>query len=158
VTRAGHGKPLSFIEGIIAAFVAGDDCIDWPYRPNTGGYGRVAGKGAHVLVCELAHGPNPQVPDGPRMQVRHYVCGRPICVNPKHLCWGTAAEDAEDRARHGTALFGERTPSAKLTEQEVRLIRASSETHAALARQLGVNVRTVQLVRKGVTWKHITND
>lgn len=45
---------------------------------------------------------------------------------------------------------------SKLTEDDVRLIRASSLSTKQLAAQLGVNSGTVSLIRRGLRWKHVT--
>jgi hypothetical protein len=44
---------------------------------------------------------------------------------------------------------------AKLTEDSVRYIRSSSKTDRELGKELGVNRGTVNLVRRGLRWKHV---
>lgn len=50
---------------------------------------------------------------------------------------------------------GESNHSAKLTETEVKMIRASSLPVTMLAETFDVHRRTIWLIRKGETWKHI---
>lgn len=45
--------------------------------------------------------------------------------------------------------------SSKLDADKVRRIRRSSESHAALARDLGVTEGTIRAVRDYTTWKHV---
>jgi 5-methylcytosine-specific restriction endonuclease McrA len=50
---------------------------------------------------------------------------------------------------------GEHIASSKLTEADVRVIRASPESLRVLARKFGVNRSTIQQVRKGKSWRHV---
>lgn len=84
-----------------------------------------------------------------------------------NLRWGTPSENARDAIRHGTNQIarisreyvhlrsGEQSGSAKLTEQDVRFIRASSEAGQRLAEKFGVNRNAILAVRKRTSWKHI---
>lgn len=83
---------------------ATDDCIPWPGRPKSNGYGQIQvdGRkhGAHRFVFERAHGPLL-----PGEKVRH-SCDVRICVNPRHLLRGSQAQnmqDAVERGRHTNA-------------------------------------------------------
>jgi DNA invertase Pin-like site-specific DNA recombinase len=46
-------------------------------------------------------------------------------------------------------------PSARLTEDAVRAIRASSENYAALGRRYGVHKHTIYLIRSRKTWRNL---
>ena len=59
------------------------------------------------------------------------------------------------RSQRGTAK-GEAASGARLNETDVRAIRASSESHAALARQYGVSDMAIYKIRSGKTWAHVT--
>jgi hypothetical protein len=76
-----------------------DTCLIWPFSTVIGGYGRlkVAGKKhlAHRLVCEQTHGPAPA--DRPEAAHR---CGVAGCVNPYHVRWASAKENAADKKLH----------------------------------------------------------
>lgn len=51
---------------------------------------------------------------------------------------------------------GDDAPQAKLTEDNVRSIRASTESHSALGRRYGVTHHAIRKVRLRQTWGHIT--
>jgi hypothetical protein len=109
----------------------------------------------HALVCERFHGPCPF----PGAQVRH-LDGNPLNNRAENLCWGTAAENAADRKRHGTEVNnrGARCGTSKLTEQQVREIRARYAAGGVfqrdLAREYEVSNMTVSDLLKRRTWGH----
>lgn len=134
------------------------DCIPAPtgYR-NRKGYAQVSRYGtkyqAHRWAWIEVHGP---IPDD--LCVLHR-CDNPECINVEHLFLGTRADNNADmttKGRHGlTGTKGERHPAAKLTEQQVREIRASSEPLAAAARRYGVCISTISGIRLRRSWKHL---
>ena len=48
---------------------------------------------------------------------------------------------------------GEAHPRARLTWRQVEEIRASTETHEALARRYGVHPTHISLIRRGLRWR-----
>lgn len=52
-------------------------------------------------------------------------------------------------------LQGTKHPASKLTDEAVRVIKASGEGPRALARRFGVNSGTITNIRKGRAWKHV---
>jgi hypothetical protein len=72
-----------------------------------------------------------------------------------NLAWGTPAENDEDRKRHGTFIQGETHGNARLTEQDVRLIRSMRGTQAVIAKQFAVSQSSVSMIKAGQRWAHI---
>ncbi len=107
----------------------------------------------HTVVLETFVGP---CPDG--MECRH-LDGVPSNNNLSNLQWGTPLENAADRKRHGTHVYGERSPLAILTEQSVIAIRKRHwndlETIASLASAYQVSESAICCVLYGVTWRHV---
>ena len=148
-----NGLPALAIEAAIAS--ATDACILWPFSMDSNGYGQISINcrplKTHRVVLERMIGPCP-----PKLEARH-LCGVRACVNPRHLAWGTSAENDADKLMHGTLMRGEACPGSKLTVDHVRDIRqcgAMGETHAAIARTHRIARTTVSkiLARKAWSW------
>lgn len=121
-----------------------DACWLWTSNKNHSGYGLIkipSGRNlsTHRVVWELTQG---SIPEG--MQVCHH-CDNPACVNPKHLFLGTASDNVVDSLRkHRRPIRrGESHPMAKLTEQDVCIIRSlyatGKVTQTELANLYGFN-------------------
>jgi len=138
-----------------------DDCIDWPYTVFGKGYGSYptpegphTSIGAHRIACERAHGPAPI--DKPF--ACHYVCGRPVCVNPRHLRWGSVQDNADDMVRDGNSTRGSKHGGAKLTEAQVaemRKLRDDGWSLKMLADRYGISAKNVSQICCRRTWKHL---
>jgi len=128
---------------------------------------------AHRIAWARA---NQQMPEG-GMFVCH-KCDVKTCVNPDHLFLGTPKENTADMFRkgrwrqpdrsnaargdrHGSKTKPGRLPrgsahhSAKLSEDDVRAIRASDLSLAEEARARGVTVQAIYRIRRGLTWRHV---
>lgn len=130
----------------------------WLWKGHTGGrYGHIKIDGVTRTSSRFAYevhvGP---IPKG--MFVLHR-CDNPPCCNPAHLFLGTQLDNMRDKfakGRHRPAgPKGDRCSLTKLTETQVREIRASTAANGELAQQFGVHPRTIYDVRRGHTWKHI---
>lgn len=148
------GEALRYLNDVVVGSTA-TDCIKWPYNLAGPGYGKVyiAGK-SHIVsrvVCERAHGPAPT----PKHQAAH-SCGNGHlgCVTPAHLSWKTPAENCADRTVHGTQQRGAKQWKAKLTENDVRLIRQLKGTmpQHKIGELFGVAQTTVANVHRGGSW------
>lgn len=149
-------------EGFLrSTIIAGaDGCVFWPFGRDKFGYGRASDVGfssrlAHRIVCEMAHGaPSPESP----MAIHSCGNGHLGCVNPKHLRWGTAKENATDKKTHGTQPRGVSVPRSKLDDAavlKIRGLRANGWTQKSIAESVGVHHTTVQAVIEGRTWRHV---
>ena len=138
---------------------AGDGCWLWAGGVGRDGYGQTMYQRgrfrSHQLALILS---GMERPSAPRNQALH-ACDIPLCCNPSHLRWGTTQENTRDREERRKVPFqpavGEKTRSAKLTEEAVRAILASTERGVDLARRYGVSCVAITHIRKNVTWKHI---
>jgi hypothetical protein len=136
-----------------------DTCWLWVGARNEKGYG-LLGIGstnqvrAHRWIYETTN--QCVVPEG--MFVCHR-CDNPSCVRPEHLYVGTHTDNMLDRAQRDRAAKGEDSGPAKLTDDQVRAIRAAyipgKVDCTALGKTYKVDHTTVKAIVTGETWKHI---
>ena len=124
-------------------------CHIWTAAHGGRGYARVRFEGrseyAHRVSFYLRHGYMPPL-------VRH-SCDTPLCVNADHLLDGTKADNSRDMAERGRSTFGEKNHHAKLTWEQVREIRTSTELTRVLVKRYEVSRSTIKHIRAGTTWK-----
>jgi hypothetical protein len=116
---------------------------------------------AHRMAWELSYG---AIPAG--MSVCH-KCDNPPCVNPAHLFIGTHAENMADMAAKGRSRGfpgdlhwsrqnldklprGDAHANSKLTDAQVREVRAALGTNRQIAREYGVSDTLIGRIRRGV--------
>lgn len=139
---------------------AGASCLMWPYGHDGEGYARAKVQGfstrlAHRIMCELRNGPAPF----PGAVARH-SCGNGHkgCVNPRHLSWGSVADNNRDKMEAGKQPIGEKIGRSILSEEKVRKVREMHRDGAsqrAIARSFSVSAGTIQAVLEGRTWAHV---
>jgi len=120
----------------------------------TGGYGLIGVRanrheGAHRVSYRLHCG---EIPSG--KLVRHR-CDVRCCVNPAHLELGTPADNTADRDNRGRTAIGVKNAKTKLTADQVREIRASSENNGILGRRFGVTRGAIAHIKKGRNGKYV---
>jgi len=126
----------------------------------TGGYGKISIRGKMVYAHRVSFMAfNGEIPDG--LDVCHRCDIKP-CVNPDHLFAGTHTENIHDAMSKGLipAMRGERNGLAKLTEHQVREIRARFDSKKwgqarVLAREFGVDVALICRIAHRQCWKHV---
>ena len=100
-------------------------------------------KNAHIWSCALS---NKRMRVG-KEHTRH-LCGNNPCVNPLHLRFGTASENAVDSILHGTK-------ATKLDKDKVLEIRKSNLSRKELIEIYMVSKTTIGDVINGKIWKHV---
>lgn len=86
-------------------------------------------------------------------------CDNPSCVNPDHLFLGTQLDNMSDCKAKGRLAdtHRENNPNHRVTEQQVREIRAryaSSKTPGRqLAREFGIHFSTIYRILRREIWK-----
>jgi hypothetical protein len=159
-----RGEPARFIEDAIG--FSGGSCLIWPFsRGGTTGRARAyfpsgrdergrlifKEKDVHRVICERVHGTPPSGHEAA------HSCGngRSGCISPHHLRWATHAENEDDKIAHGTHNRGERNGIAKLTAEDVVVIRESEGVvpRRELAARFGINPWYVRNLQKNRAWR-----
>ena len=107
----------------------------------------------HRMICAAFHGRTPF--DG--AHARHLDDDRDN-NHPDNLAWGSASDNAYDKARNGRCPVGEKVGNAKLTMRAVVAIRELNRRgygYKRLARWFGVTQGCIHAVVKRLTWKHV---
>lgn len=135
-------------------------CWLWPYSSNQDGYGHfnLNGKTQRVsrYVLMVVEG------EPPENAIARHSCDVPQCFNPHHLSWGTRSQNVQDtleRGQHRAPSFpGERNPSSRLTEEQVRNIKLElnqGHPQIRLARKFNVSPATICNISTGKRWSHV---
>jgi hypothetical protein len=107
----------------------------------------------HQLVALAFHGPQP---DG--TEVAH-LDGNVGNNRPSNLAWCTPKENNGHKRIHGTQPVGERVWNAKMTDAQVRLLKATYSGQPGeivrFARSIGVSREAVRNALHGRTWRDI---
>ena len=137
-----------------------NECWIWPFSSNQDGYGhlRIKNKLWRVsrLVMEL---------EGHRLTEEIHIlhsCDNPPCFNPEHLRCGSRSDNQRESVAKGRnktpQVKGELNPRAKLSEDQVRLIRtlvADGEQQSSVARKFQVSTATICLIVNRKLWKEV---
>lgn len=110
----------------------------------------------HALIAEAFVGPRPSG------AVCRHIDGDKNNNRATNIAYGTVKENRADMLRHGRAPIGERHGCAKLTREQVLLIRRLYEQRAnrlwgvnALAAKFGVHRNLIAKITKGQIWQSI---
>ena len=160
-----HARTLAQLEAKFWARVdrsgGPDACWLWLGARLPKGYGVLSVNGvhssAHRFAFTYAHG---AIPEG--LWVLHR-CDTPECVNPAHLYAGSPRQNSADMVARGRATKvgrpGEENPAAKITDADVRMIRAryaaGGTTLAALGREYGLSQTNVSAIIRRKHWQHV---
>lgn len=142
-------------------------CWLWLKQPNNSGYGALSAAGqhmgAHVAAWVVTFGSLPPDGNGRKSRTAHVLhhCDVRLCCNPKHLFLGTnkvnQADCSSKGRQNGLAKrhIGASHGRAKLTDDQVRYVRLSTERGIDLAAALDVSKGLISQVRTGRIWRHL---
>lgn len=150
-----------------------DECWEWKGAKITSGYGLAWAERKKITAHRLSY----QIFKGeiPKSLCVCHACDNPLCVNPNHLWLGTHKDNMQDCFKKGKLNksnksknkgqkcffwdkhlnIGEKNNNAKLTEEQVRIIRSSNLKLKELAKIYETTTSAIWQVKKFKTWKHI---
>lgn len=85
-----------------------------------------------------------------------HTCDNPLCVNPKHLFYGTHKQNIADKVGKNRQAKGESQGHHKLTNEQIEQIRArANESYKVLCNEFDLVPSTVYRIWAKQSWKHI---
>lgn len=161
-TKAKYRVGISIAERFTQYVKQGAGCWEWQGYRDPSGYGRLNIRQPNkTYVPKLAHRISWELFRGPLTAEQHvcHKCDNPCCVNPEHLFVGDPAANCADKIEKGRMRYGvsrgEKHGRAKLTEAQIREIRASPGPSRIIAEKYGVSGRQVRDIRAGRVWRHV---
>ena len=116
-----RGNPLRTLEErFLERCTQLGDCLFWQGGKTTNGYGQLLKKTygtgyAHQWACH--HWNQSPMPIEKGMCIKH-SCDNKLCVNPKHLTYGTLQENIQEMNVRNPTAFGKVTA----TQEEIKLL------------------------------------
>jgi hypothetical protein len=97
-----------------------------------------------------------------------HKCDNPRCINPEHWFLGTPKDNTQDMIKKGRNFKvrtnrpdlyidnrGEKSGNAKLTDNDIRNIRADNRTVRDIAKSYGVHNSVISRIKTFKSWKHV---
>lgn len=156
-TRAKQGTLMTWLRN--AASVETNECLEFPFHRTAAGYGRVNFQGwqqqATHVVLFLVGQPRPPAPHDRAL----HSCDKPPCCNPRHLRWGTPADNVTDSIERNRWSRGERQTNRTLNDAQVLDIRCRDYSvrgsKAAVAAEFGICRSNITAILGRRSWTHI---
>lgn len=156
--RAPRKSVLQWIESLLRKET--DDCILWPFAKGTAGYGVTRHEGkqtsAHRVVLRLI---DPAGEFEGALGLHTCARGDQGCVNPRHLYWGTAKQNMDDRRADGNSPQGSACYASKLSEADIiPIFQLSVEglKPSEIAASFGVSKGAINFVLRRKTWRNVS--
>lgn len=119
-------------------------CILWTGCTSQG-YGVIRAEGklikAHVASLEIHLG------EKANGRCALHKCDTPSCINPLHLWFGDRSENARDRDNKDRVQHGEKHYASRLTDDQIRAIRADPRMQRVIADDYGITQSHVSRIK-----------
>jgi len=137
----------------LARVEKGVDCWLWKGAHNSCGRGTVTIQDKSYVAARVMYKLHYEIDPG-LLKVCH-TCDNPSCVNPEHLWLGSQADNMADCKKKGRQrrVVGGKNPRARLTLEQVAIIRASTEGSGKLAKQFNTTPSQIWRIRTGKRWR-----
>ena len=135
-------------------------CIEFQGCRDENGYGRWnepyknGKRGKHWYTHRLAY-THFYGPINPGYFILH-SCDNPPCINPLHLRQGSHRENMKDMTTRNRQNAGEDRYNAKITEDDVRAIRADTRIQRVIGADYGITQRQVSHIKNRKKWAWVS--
>jgi len=135
-----------------------EGCWGWKGFIDEDGYGRMSCRRQNGT--QILHRASYLINKGPIPKgyiVRH-TCHNKICANPDHLELGTSKQNSRDMVKARRQAFGTKNGNAKLTEEDVRVIKRMihrKKSYSLIAELFDVHADAISNIAREITWKHV---
>lgn len=150
-----HGLTLQ--ERFEANVSKSDGCWEWTGYRDPNGYGRLNVGLKPVLAHRISWQLNRHKLKGSQFVL--HKCDNPPCVRPDHLFIGSQADNLADKMRKKRHRYGVSIGTAhgrcKLTEEQVREIRAWNGPSRVIAEKFGISQSNASDIINRRIWKHL---
>lgn len=132
------------------------DCWEWIGRKDSRGYGITKVRNRAVKAHRVALFGRDDL--GNPLFACHR-CDNPVCVRPDHLFAGAAVDNVRDMISKGRcgggSVPGTASARRKLSVEQVREIRASTEREYVLAQRYGIDGTAIRQARNRLTYRDV---
>lgn len=120
-----------------------EGCLEWQGSLTKDGYG-------HVRFGKITVKVHRVIADAPPHSDVLHSCDNPRCCNVNHLSLGNHQANMIDRSRkcRTVNMYGVQ----KITEDDVRAIRMSTDTHRAIGIQYGLSRTAITNIKSGARY------
>ena len=131
-----------------------DECWEWQGNEHRQGYGffKVGGRaGKNMLAHRVSYIHFHEAILTPDIKLRH-KCDNPSCVHPLHVVEGTQGDNVRDMAQKGR-----HRGTSKLTDDQVRAIRADPRQQMIIETEMGLASGTVSRIKSGSRYGRVSD-
>lgn len=130
-----------------------EDCWLWEGSLKGKGYGAFREHGKMHIASRISY----EIYKEPIKQglIVCHTCNTPRCVNPNHLYLGTYSDNTQQAVREGRQFVakGELNGCAKLTREQVNLIRLDTRSQRKIAKDYNISQLHVSRIKRNLVWK-----
>lgn len=129
-----------------------DGCWEWQGNKHRQGYGFFKVGGKNMLAHRVSYVMFHEAILTPDVKLLH-KCDNPGCVHPLHVSEGTPSDNMQDMVSKGR-----HRGTSKLTDDQVRGIRADPRPAQVIEKDMGLAGGTVSRIKRNLRYKRVSDE